>query len=225
MPTFWLRIGVLAVLATSVVLGGIYVLRDSEPEPETVPIDFGDFYLSGREEFSICVDAVGDAQSTPAQIEAVREALSTALDRALQIASERLDSIPVEYSDLVFVEGCPKPRLLSKSLASERPFDRRFRLDMRNDMFVGGHGGGNLSIHREFVYFVDSDTYADAFGTAPYADATEEFGSNGGDVFIGMTTAIYLPEDADSRAIQDGFLVTRKLLSRDEIRALSTAPP
>lgn len=217
MATLWIRIGVLAVLVTAVVLGGIFVLRDSEPEPEGVPLDLDDSYLSGREEFSICVDAVGDAQSTPGQVETVREALDIALDRALQFVSDRLDSIPVEYSNPVIVEGCPKPRLLSKSLASERPFDKYYRTGLRRELYVGP-GGGQLSQHKFWVYFVDADTYADAFGTDPYAAASEQFGGSG--VIRSLTEAIYLPEGADSNTIQNGFLATLSLLSGDQIRDL-----
>ncbi|MCH7699621.1 MAG: hypothetical protein IH865_11845 [Chloroflexi bacterium] len=237
MPTLWVRIGVLAVLVTAVVVGGIFVLRqlDSETDEVSVPIDFSDFYLSGRDEFSICVDAVGDAQSSEDHVAAVREALDIAFDRALQIAPDRLKSIPAELLDPVFVEGCPKPRLLSKSLESERPFDRSYRNETRRDAYVGGPGGGQLSPHREFMYFVDQDTYSDAFGTEPYAEASEQF-STGTGIIYAVTVALYLPEGADSRAIQDGLLVTLNLVSASELESFSitetqpnseipTAPP
>ena len=219
MPTLRVRIAVvlLAVLVAAAVVGGIFAFRQSESETEQVlvPIDFSDFYLWGRDEFSICVDAAGDAQSTPEQIDVVRRALDVALDRALQIAPNRLGSIPIQYSEPVFVEGCPEARLLSGSLASERPFDRRYRNDLRKDAGVGFPGGGQLSPHREFVYFVDPKTYADAFGTEPYAGASEQFGSRG--IWMAMTRALYLPTDADSRAVQDGLLLTLGLVSLSEL--------
>ena len=220
MPTLRVRIIVivLAVLMTAAVGGGIFALRQSETEPASVqPIDFSDFYLSGREEFSICVDAVGDAQFSEDHISVVSDALDAALDRALEIAPDRLERIPVEYSDPVFVEGCPKARLLSKSLKSQRPLDRYTRNDMHPELVVGEPGASGLSAHREFVYFIDSDTYADAFGTEPYADASEQWGAQGHVVWA-LTRAIYLPEDADSRAIQDGFLVTLNLITASELR-------
>ena len=217
MPSLRVRIVVivLAVLMTAAVVGGIFALRDSETEQVLVPIDFSDFYLSGREEFSICVDAAGDAKSTPDQIEAVRQALDAAMERALQIAGDRLGVIPVQYSDPIFVEGCPKARLLSGSLASERPFDRRYRNDLRSDAGVGFPGGGQLSPHRGYVYFVDPDTYADAFGTEPYATASEQFASSG--IWTAVTRALYLPTDADSRAIQDGLLLALNLVTSSEL--------
>ena len=218
MPTLRVRIIVivLAVLMTAAVVGGIFALRQSETEQVAVPIDFSDFYLSGRDEFSICVDAVGDAQFSEDHISVVSDALDAALDRALEIAPDRLKSIPAELLDPVFVEGCPKPRLLSKSLESDRPFDQRYRNSLRNDAYVGGPGGGQLSPHRAFVYFVGEDTYADAFGTEPYATASEQFGSRG--LIMALTIALYVPEDADSRAIQDGLLVTLGLISASELR-------
>ena len=222
MPTLRVRIIVFAVLVSAAVVGGIFALRQSATEPPSVPIDFRDFYLSGRDEFSICVDAVGDAQSTPDHIAVVREALEMALDRALQIAPDRLDSIPAELSDPVFVEGCPKPRLLSKSMESERPFDRYFRNDMHPELVVGEPGAARLSAHREFVYFVDPATFADAFGTEPYAEAREQWRAQG-HVIWPLTTAIYLPEDADGRAIQDGLLITLNLVSASELESFSTA--
>ncbi len=220
MPTLKVRIVVvlLAMLVTAAIVGGIFALRqsDSDTEQVVVPIDFSDFYLSGREEFSICVDAAGDAKSTPDQIEAVREALDVALVRALQIAGDRLGIIPVQYSKPIFVEGCPKARLLSGSLASERPFDRRYRNDLLSDAYVGGPGGGELSPHKVFVYFVDEDTYADAFGIEPYAEASEQF-STGTGILYAVTRALYLPEGTDSRAIQDGLLLTLSLVTRSEL--------
>ncbi len=219
MPTLRVRIVIvlLAMLTTAAVVGGIIALRqsDSETEQVVVPIDFSDFYLSGREEFSICVDAAGDAQSTPGQLDAIRGALDAAMERALQIAGDRLGIIPVQYSEPIFVEGCPEARLLSGSLASERPFDRRYRNDLRSDAGVGFPGGGQLNAHREFVYFVDPKTYADAFGAEPYAGASEQFASNG--IWTAVTRALYLPTDADSRAIQDGLLLTLSLVTRSEL--------
>ncbi len=220
MPTLRVRIVVivLAALTTAAVLGGIFALRQSKSETEqvAVPIDFSDFYLSGREEFSICVDAAGDAKSTPGQLEAVREALDIALDRALQIAGDRLGIIPVQYSEPIYVEGCPKARLLSGSLASERPFDRRYRNDLLSNAYVGGPGGGELSPHKIFVYFVDEDTYTDAFGNEPHAGSSEQF-STGTGIIYAVTRALYLPEGTDSRAIQDGLLLTLSLVTRSEL--------
>ncbi len=219
MPTLRVRIIVLAVVVSAAVGGGIYALRQSETDEVSVPVDFSDFYLSGRDEFSICVDAVGDAQSTPDHIALVREALETALDRALQIAPDRLERIPDAYSDPVFVDGCPKPRLLSNSLASERPFDQRYRNSLRKDAYVGGPGGEPLSAHKYFVYFVDSDTYADAFGTEPYAGASEQFSTTG--IIYSVTLALYVPEGAASHDIQDGFLATLSLNTSSELESSS----
>ena len=218
MPTLRVRIVVvlLAMFVTAAIVGGIFALRQSETKRVTVPVDFGDFYLTGREEFSICVDAAGDASSTPDQIEAVREALDDAMERALQIAGDRLGIIPVQYSEPVFVAGCPKARLLSGSLASERPFDERDRNGLRKDAYVGGPGGGELSPHKVWVSFVDEDTYADAFGIEPYAGASEQF-STGTGILYSVTQALYLPDGTDSRAIQDGLLLALSLVTRSEL--------
>lgn len=226
MSTSGTRVLLLALIAIGVTVGVLavrYVAGQlDQGDQVTVQPDRGDtaaakLYLAGRDEFSICVDAAGEASVTDAQVDAVRTALELALRRALEIASDRLSEIPSEYASPVFVRGCPDAAVLAAAQAGEQ-LDRRERNSMRRDQLIGDLGPSAPSPHRAFVYFVDAGTYSAAFGADPYISTSEEFVCEG--ICAAVTRALYVPVGAQNDVIQDGLLEVLNLLTAQQIRDL-----
>lgn len=212
----WARILLLALIIAGAV-SGVFVVRYVTAQLGQSDTVVTRFYLGGRGEFSICVDGTEGTPVTTAQVDAVRKALDLALNRALEIASDRLSEVPSAYAAPVFVRGCPDATVLSAALAGEQ-LDRRERNSMRRDKIVGGPGLSAPSPHRAFVYFVDSTTYSAAFGTEPYVSTGEEWVCEG--ICHPVTRALYVPVGAQNDVIQDGLLEILNLLSGQEIRDL-----
>ena len=205
------------------VLGGLYAAGVfDEDDNEVIQRNYGDtgadrLYLAGRDKFSICVDGVG-IDLTEEQLEAVDTALDVALPRAVEISDGRLTGVPEQYSDPQFVRGCPDPKVLEQALDGH-VLDYFERNTMRRGTFVSESGPDSLSPHRVWVYFVERETYAEAFGEERYIATSEEFVCES--ICWAVTRVFYVPADAGGLAIQDGFLGTLNLLGGAEILDLA----
>ena len=206
---------IVAIVVAGVFITSYVVTQLNDDDTPAVQPSYGDtaadkLYLAGRDEFSICVDGAGEASSTTAQVDAVREALGLALGR--------LSEVPTQYAVPNFVQGCPDAAVLSAALAGEQ-LDRRARKGMTREKIIGDLGPSTISPHRAFVYFVDPDTYSAAFGTEPYASTGEEFVCEG--ICSAVTRALYVPVGTQNEVIQDGLLEVLSLLTLEQLQDLS----
>ena len=207
------KFGVLATLAL-LAAGGVFALLacNERASPPAQPQSAADrFYLGGRADFRICVDAAGQASEAAAREDLVRRALSSAL--------AQVDEVPLVYTNPIIAHGCPEPRVLSLALRGERLdyLDRHTSRD--RSQFVGDdQGPDSPSLYRVFVYIVDPETYAHAFGSEPYVSTAEEFVCEG--ICGPVTSALYIREGGSSDALRNGLLEVLGLLAKQQVEDL-----
>ena len=89
-------------------------------------------------------------------------------------------------------------------------------------------GPSEPSAHRLFVYFVPQAVYAASFATEPYFHATAEQIAKG-DIFYGVTGALYIRASASNAVLRDALLdvlnLVRMRLTRLLTRSSGTGAP
>jgi len=173
-----------------------------------VPDARREFVTSGRGNLSVCLDGAGGVSPTLETEVSVRRALEAVLS-----------SVSLASADATVVRGCPNPALLSAVLAGES-FDRVERNSAwSRAQFVGDEFGPiTPSPHRVFVYVMDSEMYAAAFGSEAYVSTGEEFVCDG--ICHAVTRGLYLPMGAENEVLQAGLLEVLNLLNGEQLREL-----
>lgn len=166
-------------------------------------------YLAGRDEFRICIDSAGQAVLQGGEEQFVQHAMAGAF--------ARLADVPTDYQDPRYDVGCPAPRVLGNGRIG---YLERNTLRARSQIIGDPLGPTDASPYRVFVYFTDSDTYAESFGSEPYASTAEEFLCEGD--FCGpITRAVYVPAGSVQQGVlANGLLETLYLLTGDQVERL-----